>query len=444
MYQELSLVPELTVAENLFLGELPRRGLAVDWRTLIRRAREALAWLPEPPHPGVRVADLTVAERQLVEITRAVAMQSRVLILDEPTAAIGPQEVERLFSVVRALRERGVAVVYISHRLDEVAAIADRLTVLRDGRRVYAGEARALTRDELIAHMVGQPAATPARGAALAPAPADRAVSPSPASRQASAEAAGGPPCLVVRNLTALDASGRALFRDATFSLRRGEIMGLTGPVGSGASPLARALFGLVIPVRGEMWLDGRRFAPRSPRDAMRRGVAFVSDDRAGEGIVPGASIAHNISLAVLPRVTRRGLLDLRAERRLASARIEGVGIVPPDPGRPAGTLSGGNQQKVVMARWMERGASLYVLCEPTRGMDVAAKRDVHGLVRSLRDGGAAILVVSSEYEEIAALADRAIVMRAGEVVGELAGERITAEALLALASHAPAEEAGA
>lgn len=428
VYQELSLVPELTVAENLFLGALPRKAAAVDWSALVRRARHALAWLPEPPDPHARVAELTVAARQLVEITRAVAMHSRVLILDEPTAALGPHEVERLFAVIRSLRARGVAVVYISHRLDEVEAIADRVTVLRDGVRVYAGDVSEVSREALIAHMVGRDEPPEGRGR--------RAT----ASRTHPAGQADAPPLLLARGITSLDASGRPLFRDVSFVLAPGEILGLTGPVGSGASAVARALFGLVPLSAGAMELAGQPFAPRSPREALQRGVAFVSDDRAGEGVVPEAPVAHNVSVAVLPRVTVRGFLDLRAERALAARRIEQAGVTPADPDQPAGTLSGGNQQKVVLARWMEHGARVLVLCEPTRGMDVAAKEDVHRLLRRLRDEGAAILVVSSEYEEIADLADRALVMSAGEVAGEVRG-RVTAGDLLALASRALPEE---
>lgn len=470
VYQELSLVPDLTVAENLFLGSLPLRGGLVAWRTLLDAAREALAWLPGGPDPRALVRDLPVAERQLVEISRAVAGQCRVLILDEPTAAIGPHEVERLFGVVRSMRERGVGIVYISHRLDEVAAIADRVTVLRDGRRVFSGAVADCDRAALIGHMVGRdaaaapqeataaprdaatPAAAPYAAAPQRPAPGepavDRAAPPVAAPHAASSSPAPSPATvLAVNGLSSHEPTGRPRFSGISFEVKAGEVLGLTGPVGSGAMAVARSLFGLAPLTSGHASLDGAPYAPRSPLDAMERGVAFVSDDRGREGLVAGGPVVHNISAAVLRRFTRVGLLDTRAERQLAGRQVQGLGIVPPDPDYPAGSLSGGNQQKVVLARWLARGARLFILCEPTRGMDVAAKRDVHDLVRGLRDGGSAVLLVSSEYEEVSALCDRVVVMRSGLALGELAGAGIAPEAILALAAAEPGrqrQEAGA
>jgi ABC-type sugar transport system ATPase subunit len=412
IYQELSLVPQLGADANIFLGMEPARHGLLDRGATTARAADALRTLGASFDPRVPARDLSVAEQQLVELARALARDARLIALDEPTAALSGLEAERLFTQIRRLCDRGIAVIFVSHRLEEVRRLADEITVLRDGRRVFAGPAARVDDAALIRHMVGRDVEY-ARVA--------------PAGRPASET------LLEVRGL-----GRRGAFAGVSFTLRRGEILGLAGLVGAGRTEVARCVAGADPCDDGEMTLAGARFAPASPRQAIERGVVYLPEDRKTQGLVLGLKVRENVTLATLARFSRLGLIRRRAERAAAERQVAAVELRPPDTERPASTLSGGNQQKLVLAKWLLAQADVLLFDEPTRGVDVATKAELHRIIRSLADAGRAVLVISSELPEILALADRIVVMREGHVAGELAGAAATAERVLALALPAP------
>ena len=414
IYQELSLVPQLGADANIFLGMEPAWHGLLDRRVTTARAADALRRLGADFDPTTPARDLSVAEQQLVELARALARDARLIALDEPTAALSQLETERLFSQVRRLCERGIAVIFVSHRLDEVRRLADEITVLRDGRRVFTGGASTVDDAGLIRHMVG-------RDVEYARVP--------PTARPASE------PLLELRGL-----GRRGAFEEVSFTLRRGEILGLAGLVGAGRTEVARCIAGADRFDGGEMTLAGTRYRPASPREAIARGVVYLPEDRKTQGLVLGLKVRENVTLAALARFSPRGIVRRHAEREAAARQVAAVELRPPDTERPAGTLSGGNQQKLVLAKWLLAEAAVLLFDEPTRGVDVATKVELHRIIRSLADAGRAVLVISSELPEILALADRIVVMREGRVAGELAAGTATAERVLALAlpaSHA-------
>ncbi len=412
IYQELSLVPQLGADANIFLGMEPARRGVLDRRAATERAREALLALGADFDPRTPAGDLSVAEQQLVELARALARDARLIALDEPTAALSHLETGRLFEQIRRLCARGIAVIFVSHRLDEVRRIADEITVLRDGRRVFTGAAAGVDDAGLIRHMVG-------RDVEYARLPS--AVPPS------------GDPLLETRGL----GKGRG-FADVSILVRRGEIVGLAGLVGAGRTEVARCIAGADAPDSGTMTLAGAPYRPSSPRDAIARGVVYLPEDRKTQGLVLGMSVRENVTLPTLREFSRFGVIQARAEREAASRQTGAVELRPPDIEREAGTLSGGNQQKVVLAKWLLADADLLIFDEPTRGVDVATKAELHRLIRALADAGKAVLVISSELPEILALADRIVVMREGGVAGQLAASEATAERVLSLALPAP------
>ena len=414
IYQELSLVPQLGADANIYLGMEPGRHGLLDRRRSAVGAREALRALGAEFDPASRASDLSVAEQQLVELARALARDARLIALDEPTAALSNVETDRLFEQIRRLCARGIAVIFVSHRLEEVRRIADEITVLRDGRRVFTGKASDLDDAGLIRQMVGRDVEY---------------------ARLASARPAPGEPLLEVRSL-----ARRGRFSDVSLTVRRGEIVGLAGLVGAGRTEVARCLAGADPSDGGTMTLAGAPYRPSSPREAIARGVVYLPEDRKTQGLVLGMNVRENVTLATLGSFSRRGILRLGAEREAAARQTRAVELRPPEIDREAGTLSGGNQQKVVLAKWLLADADLLIFDEPTRGVDVAAKAELHRLIRGLADGGKAVLVVSSELPEVLALADRIVVMREGTVAGELGASAATAEHILALAlpaSHA-------
>lgn len=408
IYQEFSLAPHLTVAENLHLPRLPLRGLRrVDRRRLWDGAREVLHRLGADLDPDAPVYSLSIAERQLVEIGRALMGKARVLIMDEPTAALSAGEIVQLFETVRRLKQEGVAVLYISHRLEEVHQLGDRVTVFRDGQWVGTRPAAGLTVDEMVSMMVGRQVKA----------------------RQAPKATPQGPVVLQVQGL----GYGR-VFRDIDFAVRAGETVGIAGLVGSGAIGLAHSLFGDPPPDAGQITLDGRPFSPASPMACIRAGIGFIPEDRKNDGLVTIAPVAHNVTLPQLHRYSRYGVLSLGAEAKAVRQLVQRLGVVTAGIGAPAQSLSGGNQQKLVVGKWIQPGLRVLVVAEPTRGVDVGAREEIYAVLEELKAQGVAIVVVSSDFQEIIRLSDQILVMRRGGIVGRMPASEATQERLLALA----------
>jgi rhamnose transport system ATP-binding protein len=409
MYQEPTVFQDLSVAENVFAGRQPRgRAHAVAWREMTRRARGILDELGADFAADRPVRGLGVADRQLLEMAKALSSEARVLIMDEPTAVLSPPEVERLFGIVRRLRDRGVAIVFISHRLEEVAAIADTVTVLRDGSHVATRPAAELPRAELIRLMVGRSLDQlfPKKDAEI------------------------GDVVLRAEGL-----GRRGVFAGVSFELRRGEILGLAGFVGAGRTEVARAIFGIDRLEAGRLWIDGRPFRPRSPRAALRRGLAYLPEDRLTLGLIQSMSIRVNASLAVLPQLTPAGVLRPRAERNLASRFMQRLSIKASSPSELVRSLSGGNQQKVVLSKWLAAEPRILILDEPTHGVDVGTKADVHAIVSDLAAQGLSILLISSELPEVLGMSDRILVMHEGRLVAELPRDEATPERVIQAAA---------
>lgn len=408
IYQEFHLVPSLSAVENIFLGREPARAGFVRRGEERRRAAELFARIGVAVDPDTPCRELTVAQQQVVEIARALALDARIVVMDEPSAALTPQEVERLFAIIRDLRTKGIGIIYISHRLDEIFSLADRVQVLRDGESIDCRSIDAATRDELIRLMVGRRLEEefPKRNVAL------------------------GPPRLVVRGLT----RGRKV-RDVSFAIRRGEVVGLTGLVGAGRTETARAIFGADRRESGVVELDGRRLDIRSPRDAIAAGIALLTEDRKGQGLVLAQSVRENFALPNLERFSSWGFVRRRAERQALTHRVEELRIRLASVEQPAGNLSGGNQQKVVLAKWLERNCEVLLFDEPTRGIDVGAKVEIYRLINELAAAGKAILLISSELPEVLGMSDRILVMHEGRLTGEIADARqATQEQILRLA----------
>lgn len=401
IYQELSLYPELTVAENIFMGHAPRGFLgAVDWRTMRQRAQEILESLQiYDLDVDSKVSGLTVGKRQRVEIAKALSLNARILIMDEPTAALTETDVQRLFEIVRLLRERGVGIIYISHRLEEVFILTDRVTVLRDGHYVGTNAVKDVTPDHLISMMVGRTIDN------LFP----------------KLDTTVGAPVLEVRNLW-----NKPLCRDVSFQVCAGEIVGLAGLVGSGRSELAQTIFGFTPAQSGEILLNGQSIRVRNPGDAMKHGIAYVPEDRGTQGLIREMRIRENVSLAVLKTLTKTGFINSRVERELAAHAIEQLGIRAYSPEQLVSKLSGGNQQKVVVSKWLASKPKVLIMDEPTRGVDVGAKAEIHRLISELASQGLAILMISSELPEVLGMSDRVLVMREGRIVAEFARKDAT------------------
>ena len=409
VHQEFSLVPHLSVAENLLLGELPTRGRGiVDWPAAHRAAGQGLEALGfEGIDTRVRVDRLGVSQRQMVEIAKALRGSPRVVILDEPSAVLSNAELVRLFAILRAFRSSGGTVIYVSHRLDEVLEISDRVTVLKDGERVGTADTVAVDEPELIRMMVGRPLAEiyPRR------------------TRPPVEE------LLVVRGLRGPG------FRDIDLTVGTGEIVGLFGLVGAGRTELARALFGATRSDGGSMTLGGRPFRPRSPADALDAGVAMLGEDRSRDGLVLPAAVVDNLTLASLATISRLGVLARGRQRAVAMGQVDGLDIRPPRLQRPVRMLSGGNQQKVVFGKWLIHGARVQILDEPTRSVDVATKVQIYQLIGDLADRGLAVLLISSDLPEIIGMSDRILVMRHGRIAREVPPTDATEERLLSIAS---------
>jgi rhamnose transport system ATP-binding protein len=410
IYQQPTLFPHLSVAENLAIGrEAPSPWRRVDWTARREAARLLLERVGARIDVDRPARELSMAEQQMVEIARALGRQARIVIMDEPTASLTTQEVERLLAAVRELRARAAGVIYISHRLEEVFTLADRISVLRDGVRVATHDASAVSRGDVIRLMVGREMAEPTRH--------DRG--------------AAGKRMLDIRGVT----SAAAGIRDVSLSVRAGEIVGLGGLVGAGRTELAHTLFGLLPLDSGEIFIDDARVAIRRPQDAVDAGIAYVPEDRRRHGVIAQLRNASNLSLASLPRLAgAMGWLRRSTERSTALDLVRRLDVRPPSLDAATGTLSGGNQQKVAIGRWLMTEPRVLVLDEPTQGVDIGAKAEIHRHIARLASGGVAVLLISSDLPELLSLSDRILVLRGGRIAGALEGPDMTPEAVLRLA----------
>jgi rhamnose transport system ATP-binding protein len=407
IYQEPTLFPDLSVAENMFIGRQPlRSGRRIDAGKMQAEAQAIFARLGVPLDPARIARGLSIADQQVVEIGKALSLDARVIVMDEPTAALSAAEVDRLFTVIRSLRRDGTAVLFISHRLEEVFAICRRITVMRDGRHVLTSELTGLTADDLVRAMVGRELAE----------------------RPAEPHGAPGEPVLHVERLTR-----EGVFTDISFTVRSGEIVALAGLVGSGRSEVARAVFGIDRYDAGTVTVGGRRLRRASPTSAMAAGVGFVPEDRRQQGLVMDMSVQQNIALASLGSLRRAGLIKASAERQFAADWTLRLKIRYGRLRDPVSTLSGGNQQKVVLAKWLGRKPAVLIVDEPTRGIDVGTKAEVHHLLSQLARDGVGILMISSELPEVLRVSDRILVMREGRLMAEL--RHATEEEIMAAAT---------
>jgi len=410
IYQEFNLVPHLSAAENIFLGREPTRLFPgwVDFGKVYGESRRLMDSLGMRLDVRAEVRSLSVAQQQMVEIAKATSRQSRLIVMDEPSATLTDHELTNLFSLIRSLRERGVSVIYISHRLEEIFAIADRVTVFRDGRHIATRPIGELDRDEIIRMMVGREL--------------KESIPKQPAEP--------GEVVLEARGLTRAGA-----FRDVSFSVRRGEVVGLGGLVGAGRTEVARAIFGADPLDAGEIRLEGRPVRVHSPRDAISLGIGLVPEDRKLLGLVLGMAVRENVTLANLAAVAPGGFINPARERAIAEKYIHDLMIRTPSGEQTVRNLSGGNQQKVVLAKWLFTDSKFLIFDEPTRGIDVGSKVEIYQLMNALTAQGVAILMISSELPELLGMSDRILVMHEGRLAGELPRAEATQERVMHLAT---------
>lgn len=413
IYQEFNLVGDLSVAENIFLGREIRKGILVDKKTMVEEARKQFEKLHIQIDPRAMVKDLTVGYQQMVEIAKAVSQNAKVLIMDEPSAPLTSVEVENMLQMVEFLRGSGVSVIYISHRLDEVFRLADRITVLRDGQKIKTLSARETNVQELITLMVGRELKEifPERRVCIQ----DEVL-------------------FEARNICG---NGD---QDISFKIRKGEILGLGGLVGAGRTELAEMIFGIAPVTGGSFYLRGEEYIPKSPTEAIRHGVALVPEDRKKHGAVLGMEIQSNITMPILPKISRVSVIDKKREKEIAESYRQEIQIKTPTLHQLVNNLSGGNQQKVILAKWLAAEAELIILDEPTRGIDVGAKYEIYKLMNALVENGKTILLISSEMEELLGMSDRIAVLAEGKLTGIVEKSEFDQQAILRYASKAESE----
>ena len=415
IFQELSLVKELTVGENIFLGKEPASFGVINWTKLYREAAQSLQNLNLPINPKTPVGDLGIGSQQLVEIAKALSQNAKILVLDEPTAALTEAEVETLFKILRELKSRGVGMIYISHKLGEVFAMSDRITVLRDGRTVGTDAAEDLTLEKVIARMVGREVGN---------------IFP-------ESNHEFGATALEVKNVSAFEKeTDKKLVDNVSFSVKKGEVLGIAGLMGAGRSELLMAIFGAHQgKSSGEIFVEGKKVSINSPSDAIDDGIGFVTEDRKRFGLILDQTIGKNMTLAALKKISGEFLTNQTRETIAARKSMEDLRVKANSPLTVAGTLSGGNQQKVVLGKWLLTNPKILFLDEPTRGIDVGAKQEIYAYINELAKSGLAIVLVSSELPEVLGLSDRVMVLHEGKLTGEFARGQATAEKVMAAAT---------
>lgn len=413
IYQEFNLAPELSVEENIYMGAKVNNGIFIDKKALTEKTLAILKSLNADIKPSTKIRDLTVAYMQLVEISKALARNVKLLIMDEPTAPLTDNEVKILFTLVKQLKAQGVSIIYISHRMDEIFELSDRVTVMRDGQVIKTVNIEDTDKNQLIFDMVGReltetyPPRTPKYGDTL----------------------------LEIKGLCGPSNS------ETSFSIREGEIVGLAGLVGAGRTELARLIIGADRKFGGDVYVKGEKADIRSPKDAIAKGIAYVSEDRKNQGVLLKKSIRWNITLPILERISRFTFIDKKKENECVNKYKDALRIKTPSLEQLTGNLSGGNQQKVAVAKWLASESKILILDEPTRGIDVGAKQEMYELINKLTQEGLGILMISSEMEEIMGMSDRMLVMAEGKIVGELQKNEFTQDRILKYASNITGEE---
>ena len=411
IHQHPAIFPDLSVAENVFVGRQPRRMCGIDWAAMTGKARELLSSLRIDIDVRVPVKMLSIAERQAIEIAKALSIDARVLVMDEPTSTISSREVDRLFEIVEGLKKQGVAILFISHFIDEILGLGDEVTILRSGKRIITSPTADLTPEKIVRHMIGT----------------------EPGAFFPKEDAQIGMPVLSVRGL-----SGAGFVQNVSFDVRSGEILGFFGLVGAGRSEVAQMLFGITRPDRGEIRVDGCVVRPRSPRHAMRLGISFLPEDRHQQGLVLQFPIRANETLPILRKLANRlGLVDRAKEAQIARDFAARMRVVATGVEQLTNTLSGGNQQKVLLAKWLIPSPRVLILDEPTRGIDVGAKAEIHRIISHLAAQGIAVILISDDAQEVIGMADRIIVFRGGRVAAEAVRASFDREAILLAAAHA-------
>ena len=407
IYQEFNLVPTMSVAENIFLGDRIENSRLVDFKAMKSKAREIFKLFNVNIDPDVFVQDLSPAQQQIVEIAKAVSKNVKILIMDEPSAPLSVSEVEHMFEIIRQLKQKGVTVIYISHRLEEVFRIADRVSVMRDGQYVTTKLTQDTSRKELISLMVGR-------------------------ELKESYPPRSNPPGEIVLEVKNLSGNGD---KDISFSVRKGEILGISGLVGAGRTELAMLLFGAAPIESGEIWVDGKHVQIHSPLDAIQHGISLLSEDRKGKGLFLEMAVGWNISFPIIRRLSKYGIVDTKTEKEVAEKYKQRIDIKTPSLEQRVINLSGGNQQKVVLAKCLAAESEILIFDEPTRGIDVGAKQEIYHLMCELANNGIAILMISSDMEELLGMSDRIIVLCEGKLAGEVRKEQFRQDYILDVAS---------
>ncbi|MDO4343555.1 MAG: sugar ABC transporter ATP-binding protein [Eubacteriales bacterium] len=407
IYQELNLMPQLTVAENIFYGKELKKGIFLDKKEMNRRCEEIICDLGVKIDPQMKVSRLSIAEQQIVEIVKALSEDIKILIMDEPSAPLTNSEIDKMFEIVKKLKQKGVGILYISHRLEEVFEIGDRATVLRDGKYIVTLPVEELDKQSMIRYMVGRELGQDYPGPSSEP----------------------GECILKVENLT------NHRIKNCSFELRKGEILGIAGLVGAGRTELVRAIFGADPVTKGTVTKNGRKLQIKSPRDGISNGIGLITEDRKNQGLLLNKPIDYNTTYASMDKVCRAGVIDFKKEKEMAEKYMKAMDIKAYDKSQKAGTLSGGNQQKVVLAKWLATDSDILIFDEPTRGIDVGAKAEIYLLMRELVESGKSIIMISSEMPELLGMSDRILVMHEGQIKGTLSREEATQEQILYLAT---------